>query len=170
MSTADPDLGGFPQDWGFNCLVHFASRYEWVTFWIHIWPVTENSKPDSPYQIAYLRSGASGLRSERLHGIGIVVWSKWMKCVTKTQSLLASTPHKSQTITLVTVHDFVFQLSMMSPTHVGDFATMKMEAPATASRTHDSKHQSNHCRTKQAASSQILMWRCKWIVNWYFGA
>ena len=32
-----------------------------------------------------------------VHGIGIVVLNKWMKCATKTQSLLASTPwsHKS---------------------------------------------------------------------------
>ena len=41
-----------------------------------------------------------------------------MKCVTETQSLLASTPcsHKSHMIALVTVHDFNFQLSMPSLT------------------------------------------------------
>ena len=53
-----------------------------------------------------------------VHGIGIVVLNKSMKCVTETQSLLASTPcsHKSHMIALVTVHDFNFQLSMPSLT------------------------------------------------------
>ena len=74
-----------------------------------------------------------------VHGIGIVVLTKWRKCATKTQSLLASTPwsHKSHIITLVTAHDFIFHLSMMSLTHFEDLATMKMAARAIAVRARD---------------------------------
>ena len=52
------------------------------------------------------------------------------------------------TVTLVTVHDFTFQLSMRSFTHFEDFATMKMAASATVVRTGDSKRNSNQliCR------------------------
>ena len=71
-------------------------------------------------------------------------------------------------ITLVTVHDFIFHLSMISPTYFEDRATMKMAVRATAARAHDSKHQSNHRRTKLAAGSQINVtyW---WILDWYVG-
>ena len=58
-------------------------------------------------------------------------------------------------ITLVTVHDFIFQLSMMSLTHLEDLATMNIAAHATAARARDLKHQSNHRRTKPAAGSPI---------------
>ena len=59
-----------------------------------------------------------------VHGIGIVMLKEWMKCATKTQSLLASTPwsHKSHVITLITVHDFIFRLTMTSLTHFEDKA------------------------------------------------
>ena len=52
------------------------------------------------------------------------------------------------TVTLVTVHDFTFQLSMRSFTHLEDFATMKRAASATAVRTGDSKRNGNQliCR------------------------
>ena len=62
---------------------------------------------------------------------------------------------KSSMITLVTVHDFIIHLNMMSLTHFEDLAAMEMAARATAARAHDSKHQSNHRRTKPAAGSQI---------------
>ena len=68
-STADPDLGGFPQGWGVKCLyrvVHFADRHACVTFWTHSRPATGNSKPETPYQPACVRSVTSGLRSVRL--------------------------------------------------------------------------------------------------------
>ena len=58
-------------------------------------------------------------------------------------------------IILVTVHDFIFHLSMILLSHFEDLATLKMAARATAARAHDSKHQSNHRRTKPAAGSQI---------------
>ena len=55
-----------------------------------------------------------------VHVIGIVVLSKGVKCVTKTQSLFAL-----KTCSMVTVHDFIFQLSIMiSFTHFEDFPTM----------------------------------------------
>ena len=63
-----------------------------------------------------------------VHGISIGVLNKLMKCATKTQSLLASTPcsHKNHMIALVTVHDFSFQLSMTSLMNCEAFTTMKM--------------------------------------------
>ena len=59
------------------------------------------------------------LECTSVHGIAIVVLNKLMKFAGKTQSLLASTPclHKSHVIALVTVHDFIFQLSMASLTN-----------------------------------------------------
>ena len=47
-------------------VVHFANRHACVTFWTHSCPATGNSKPDSPYQPACVRSVTSGLRSVRL--------------------------------------------------------------------------------------------------------
>ena len=47
---------------------------------------------------------------------------------------------------------------------------MKMTARETAARARDSKHQSNHRRTKPAAGNQKLIWRYKYILNWYVGA
>ena len=95
-----------------------------------------------------------------VHGIGIVVLIKWMKCVIKIQLLLASTPcYKSHMIILVTVNDFIFQLSMILFTHFEDFATVKMAARAIAVHAPNSKHQSNRHGTKPGAGSQILMWQ-----------
>ena len=45
---------------------HFANRHACVTFWTQSCPATGNSKPDSPYQPACVRSVTSGLRSVRL--------------------------------------------------------------------------------------------------------
>ena len=47
-------------------VVHFPNRHACVTFWTHSCPATGNSKPDSPYQPACVRSVTSGLRSVRL--------------------------------------------------------------------------------------------------------
>ena len=47
-------------------VVHFANRHACVTFRTHSCPATGNSKPDSPYQPACVRSVTSGLRSVRL--------------------------------------------------------------------------------------------------------
>ena len=44
-------------------VVHFSNRHACVIFWTHRWPATGNSKPDSPYQPACVRSVTSGLRS-----------------------------------------------------------------------------------------------------------
>ena len=139
----------------------------------HSWPATGNSKAWQPTTTRLFEKydiGAPEYMSVR--GISIMMLNKWMKCATKTQSLLTAMPcsHKSHMITLVTIHDFIFQLSMISLTHFEDFTTMKMAAHATAARAHNTKHQSNHHRTKSAAGSQILMWRYKWISNGYVGA
>ena len=58
-------------------------------------------------------------------------------------------------INLVTVHDFIFHLNILSLMHFEDPATMQMATRATAARARDSKHQSNHHRAKPAAASQI---------------
>ena len=64
-----------------------------------------------------------------------------------------------------------FQLNaLISLTHFEDVAAMEMAARATAARARDSKHQSNHCRTKPATGSHLLMWRYKLILSWYVGA
>ena len=47
-------------------VVHFANRHACVKFWTHSCPATGNSKPDSPYQPACVRSVTSGLQSVRL--------------------------------------------------------------------------------------------------------
>ena len=47
---------------------------------------------------------------------------------------------------------------------------MKKAAHAIAACVRDSKHQSNYRHPKPEASSQILMRRYKWIINWYVGA
>ena len=74
-------------------------------------------------------------------------------------------------ITLVTVHDFIsIERLVISLTHFEDVAAMEMAARATAARARDSKHQSNHCRTKPATGSHLLMWHYKLILNWYGGA
>ena len=50
-------LGGFSQCWGLRCFVHFASStHACVTFWMNSWPATENSRSDSPYRPACLKS------------------------------------------------------------------------------------------------------------------
>ena len=47
-------------------VVHFANWHTCVTFWTHSCPATGNSKPDSPYQPACVRSVTSGLQRVRL--------------------------------------------------------------------------------------------------------
>ena len=68
-STADRDLGGFPQGWGVKCIVqglHILQTGIHAAFWTHSCPTTGNSKPDSPYQPACVRTVTSGLRGVRL--------------------------------------------------------------------------------------------------------
>ena len=104
-------------------VAHFANRHACVTFWTHSCPATGNSKPDSPYKPACVRTVTSGLRNVRLCTAS-ASWCWINRCKKKTQSLLVSTPwsHKSHMITLVTVHDFIFRLTMTSLTHFEDIA------------------------------------------------
>ena len=92
-----------------------------------------------------------------MHSISIAVLYELMKCATRTQILLSSTPcsHKSQMITLVIVHNFIFQLNLISLMNCEAFTTMKMAARATAARARVSEHQSNHRRTKPATDSEV---------------
>ena len=77
-SNADPDLRGFLRAWGFNFVKHFANRHACVIFWIHSWPATDNSKPNSPYQPLCLRSVTSGLLSVRLCMVlASCCWINW---------------------------------------------------------------------------------------------
>ena len=140
--------------WGFKCVV---LCFEYIV----------GSRPTENGSVT------SGLRSVRLctasaSWCGINRWNVRQKL---NPCLLRRHVHtKVNMITLGTVHDFIFHLSMISFTHFGDFATMKMAARATAARARDSKHQSNHRSTKPATGNQTLMWRHKWIINWYVGA
>ena len=52
----------------------------------------------------------------------------------------------------ITVHDFRLLIEHDIAHELQSFS--KMAARATAARARDSKHQSNHCRTKPAASSK----------------
>ena len=145
-----------PQGWGFRCVVHFANKHACLKFcdrWLMAW------QPIPTRLFEKCDIGASEYAS--VHGIGIVVLIKLMKYATKSQSLLASTPcsHKSHISALVTVHDFNFQLNLTSSMNCDALSTMKMAARATVPHARDSKHQSNHRRTKPAAGSGIVMWR-----------
>ena len=113
-----------------NCtgVVHFANRHPCVTFWTHSCPATGNSKPDSPYQPACVRSVTSGLRSVRLctasaSWFWINGWNVRQKL---NLCLLRRHDHTKVTwscmTTLVTVHDFIFHLTMTSLTHFEDIA------------------------------------------------
>ena len=62
--------------------------------------------------------------------------------------------HKSHMIALVTVHDFIFYLSMISFTHFEDLATMETAARANPERAHDSTHHSSHRRQQRAIKHQ----------------
>ena len=55
-------------------------------------------------------------------------------------------------IALVTVHDFHFLIEHDITHELRRFS--KMAARATAARARDSKHQSNHYRTKPAAGNE----------------
>ena len=97
------------------------------------------------------------LECASVHGIGIVVLNRWMRCATKPHIITCF-----DAIFTKKSHDhsgyrswFHFHLSMILLSHFEDLATLKMAARATAARAHDSKHQSNHRRTKPAAGSQI---------------
>ena len=59
-------------------VIHFANKHACMTFWTHSWTTTKNSKPDSPYQPACLRSVTCGLRSVRLcMASALWCWMNW---------------------------------------------------------------------------------------------
>ena len=107
-----------------------------------------------------------------LHGIGIVVLNEWMKCATKTQPLLASTPcsHNSHMITLVTVHDFMFQLSMISLTHFEDFATYEYGSTCNRCACTRFKTPEQPSSYKASGEQSNISVTLKWILNWCVGA
>ena len=141
-------------------VVHFAKRHACVTFWTHGCPATGNSKPDSPYQPACVRSVTSGLQSVRLctasaswcwrngwnvrqklnlcllrrHDHTKVTWSPWLPFV---------------------ISFFIWPWRCLRI--LKTWQTMKMAARVIAARARDSKHQSNHRRTKPDAGSEINM-------------
>ena len=124
------------------------------------------------YQPASLRRVTSGLQGTSVTVRGIGVLNKWFN-VRQKLNLCLLRRHVDTNVTWSPWLPFMisFQLNaLISLTHFEDVAAMEMAARATAARARDSKHQSNHCRTKPATGSHLLMWRYKLILNWYVGA
>ena len=142
-------------------------------FWVHSWPTTANSKPDSPWIPTRLFKKCDVGASARLSlcaasGCWINGWNVRQKI-----NLCLLRRHVDTNVTWSPWLPFMisFQLNaLISLTHFEDVAAMDMAARATAARARDSKHQSNHCRTKPTTGSHLLMWRYKLISNWYVGA
>ena len=124
------------------------------------------------YQPACLRRVTSGLQGTSVTVRGIGVLNKWLN-VRQKLNLCLLRRHVDTNVTWSPWLPFMisFQLNaLISLTHFEDVVAMEMAARATAARARDSKHQSNHCRTKPATGSHLLMWRHKLILNWYVGA
>ena len=154
--------------------VHFANRHACVTFWTHSCPATGNSKPDSPKQPACERNVTSGLQSVRLcRASASWCWiNGWNVRQKLNLCLLRRHDHTKVTWSpLVTVHDFIFHLTMTSLTHFEDIVNNEDGSTCTRrARARDSKHQSNHRRIQSQQQAVKLMWRFKAILNWYDGA
>ena len=153
-------------------VVHFANRHACVTFWTHSCPATGNSKPDSPFQPACVRSVTSGLRSVRLCTASASrCWiNGWNVRQKLNLCLLRRHDHTKVTWSpwlpfMISFFIWPWRRSRILKTS----QTMKMAARATAARARDSKHQNNHRRTKPAAGSQMNV-TLKRILNWYVGA
>ena len=133
--------------------------------------MTGNSKPDSPYQPACVRSVTSGQLSVRLCTAsaswcwinGWNVWHKLNFCLLRRHdhTKVVWSPWLPFMIS-------IFHLRMMSLTHFEDLTTKKMAARATAARARDSKYQSKHRRRKPAAGSQInvTLWMNFKLICW----
>ena len=148
----------------------FVNRHACVTFWVHSWPTTANSKPDRAWIPTRLWSVTSGLRGTSVTVRGIGVLNKWLKCATETQSLLASTPcwHKCHMITLVTVHDFI-SIERFDFAHA--FWRCRSNGDgSTCNRCACSRFKTPEQLLSPATGSHLLMWRYKLILNWYVGA
>ena len=147
-------------------VVNFANRHACVTFWTHSCPATGNSKPDSPYQPACVRSVTSGLWSVRLCTASaswywINGWNLRQKL-----NLCLLRRHDHTTVTwspwLPFRHDLIFHLTMTSLTHFEDIANN--EDGSTCNRyvrARDWKHQSNHCHIQSQQQAVKLMWHFK---------
>ena len=138
-------------------VAHFANRHAWVTFWTHSCSATGNSKSDSPYQPACVRTVKSGLRSVRLCTASAPwCWRNGWN-VRQKLNLCLLRPYDHTKVTwspwlpfMISFIVWPWRRSRILKTS----QTMKMAARATAARARDSKHQSNHHRTKPAVGSQ----------------
>ena len=143
-------------------VVHFATKHACVTFWTHSWPATGNSKPDSPYQTACIRSVTSGLRCIRLCTAS-ASWC-WINRWNVRQKLNLCLLRRHDHTKVIWSPWLPFMISFFISIMYGAWCrshilktsqTIKMAARAIAARARDSKHQSNHRRTKPEAGSQI---------------
>ena len=139
-------------------VVHFSIRHACMTFWTHRWPATGNSEPDSPYQPACARSVTSGLRSVRLC-MASASWC-WINGwnVRQKLNICLLRCHVHTKVTWSSWLPFMILFSFehdVAHTFWRPCNNERLAAHATAARAHDSKHQSNHRRTKPAAGSQI---------------
>ena len=140
-------------------IAHFANRHACVTLWTHSCPATGNSKPDSPYQPACVRTVTSGLQSVRLCTAS-ASWC-WINGWNVRQNLNHWLIRRHDHIKVTWSPWWAFMISFFiwpwrRSRILKTLQTMKMAARASAARAHDSKHQqSNHRRTKPAVGSQI---------------
>ena len=153
--------------------LHFANRHTCVTFWTLSCPATGNSKPDSPYQPACVRSVTSGLQSVRLCMAsaswcwrnGWNVWQKLNLC------LLQRHDHTKVTWSawlpfMISFFIWPWRRSRILKT----WQTMKMAARATALRVHAIQNTRATIVVQSQQQPVKLIWRYKWILNWHFGA
>ena len=146
-------------------VVHFANRHACETFWTHSFPATGNSKPDSPYQPACVRSVTSGLRSVRLcRASASWCWINGWN-VRQKLNLCLLRRHDHTKVTWSPWLPFMisfFHLTMTSLTHFKDIANNEDGSTCNrCARARDSKHQSNHRRIQSQQQAVKLMWRFK---------
>ena len=155
-------------------VVHFSNRHTCVTFWTHSWPATENSKPDSPYQPTCVRNVTSGLRSVRLCTASapwcwINGWNVRRKpnlCLLR-RHVHTKVPWSPWLPFMISFFIWAWCRSRILKT--SQQWTMKMAARATAA-----VHVIQNTRANIVVQSQQqavkLIWRYKWILNWYVDA
>ena len=155
--------GGFPQGWGFRCVVHFANRHAYVKFWLIVdrQPTIQSltSHTDIPFEKVWHCDFEVYVCVRHRHRG--VEWMDGMRHKTWTFLVSSLCSHGNHMISLVTVLDFIFHFTVSSPMHCEALTMIQMAARTTAARARDSKRQSNHCRRRpnvNAALKIIIIW------------
>ena len=83
-STADPDLGGFPQGWGFKCIIQGLYIFQTGMHAWHFEHIDRRFKVWQPIPTRKCKNcDIHAPEGKSVHGIGIVVLNKWMQNATK---------------------------------------------------------------------------------------